>query len=168
MTANSKNRAPASTHKKVVVALLDGSTIRGYLPASGLGLATTVDVLTPDGEHRALELANVRCVYFVREFSEKYEPERKSFLSRPKLEGLWLRVRFPDGEAIEGIIANDLRDLLENGVQLTPPDLHGNALRIFIPRTSCAEVKVMGVVGLARKAGRGVQAPAGQTKLFEE
>jgi hypothetical protein len=168
MTANSKNRAPASTHKKVVVALLDGSTIRGYLPASGLGLATTVDVLTPDGEHRALELANVRCVYFVREFSEKYQPERKSFLSRPKLEGLWLRVRFPDGEAIEGIIANDLRDLLENGVQLTPPDLHGNALRIFIPRTSCAEVKVMGVVGLARKAGRGVQAPAGQTKLFEE
>lgn len=147
---------------------MDGSTIRGYLPASGLGLATTVDVLTPDGEHRALELANVRCVYFVREFSEKYQPERKSFLSRPKLEGLWLRVRFPDGEAIEGIIANDLRDLLENGVQLTPPDLHGNALRIFIPRTSCAEVKVMGVVGLARKAGRGVQAPAGQTKLFEE
>ncbi|MGA8101821.1 MAG: hypothetical protein WB869_06690 [Candidatus Acidiferrales bacterium] len=39
MTSNSKNRAPASTHKKVVVALLDGSAIRGYLPASGLGLA---------------------------------------------------------------------------------------------------------------------------------
>ncbi len=168
MTSNSKNRAPASTHKKVVVALLDGSTIRGYLPASGLGLASSVDLLTPDGEHRALELDKVRCVYFVREFSEKHEPERKSFLSRPKLEGLWLRVRFPDGEAIEGIIANDLRDLLENGVQLTPPDLHGNTLRIFVPRTSCAEVKVMGVVGLARKTGRGVVVPAGQTKLFEE
>lgn len=168
MTSNVKNRAPASTHKKVVVAFLDGSAVRGYLPATGLGLATSLDLLTQDGEHRTLELEKVRCVYFVREFSEKYEPERKSFLSRPKLEGLWLRVRFPDGEAIEGIIANDLRDLLENGVQLTPPDLHGNALRIFIPRTSCAEVKVMGVVGLARKAGRGVQAPAGQTKLFEE
>ena len=74
MTSNSKNRAPASTHKKVVVALLDGSTIRGYLPASGLGLASSVDVLTPDGEHRALELDKVRCVYFVREFSEKHEP----------------------------------------------------------------------------------------------
>jgi len=111
-------------------------------------------------------LEKVRCVYFVREFSEKYEPERKTFLSRPKLEGLWLRVRFPDGEAYEGIIANDLRDLLENGVQLTPPDLHGNALRIFIPRTSCSEVKVMGVVGLARKTGRGAPAPAGQSKLF--
>ena len=168
MTANSKNRAPASTHKKVVVALLDGSAIRGYLPAAGLGLASSVDVLTPDGEHRALELEKVRCVYFVREFSEKYEPERKSFLSRPKLEGLWVRVRFPDGEAIEGIIANDLRDLLENGVQLTPPVLHGNALRIFVPRTSCAEVKVMGVVGLARKTGRGAPVSAGQSKLFEE
>jgi hypothetical protein len=168
MTSNSKNRAPASTHKKVVVELLDGSAIRGYLPASGLGVANSVDVLTPDGEHRALELEKVRCVYFVREFSEKYQPERKSFLSRPKLEGLWVRVRFPDGEAIEGIIANDLRDLLENGVQLTPPDLHGNALRIFIPRTSCAEVKVMGVVGLARKTGRGAPIPAGQTKLFDE
>jgi hypothetical protein len=168
MTSNSKSRTPTSTHKKVIVALLDGTTIRGYLPASGLGLATSLDVLTPDGEHRALELEKVRCVYFVREFSEKYEPERKTFLSRPKLEGLWLRVRFPDGEAYEGIIANDLRDLLENGVQLTPPDLHGNALRIFVPRTSCSEVKVMGVVGLARKTGRGAPVPAGQTKLFEE
>jgi hypothetical protein len=167
MTSNSKNRAPASTHKKVVVALLDGSTIRGYLPASGLGLASSVDLLTPDGEHRALGLDKVRCVYFVREFSETHEPERKSFLSRPKLEGLWLRVRFSDGELIEGIIANDLRDLLENGVQLTPPDLHGNTLRIFIPRTSCSEVRVMGVVGLARKTGRGAAVPAGQTKLFD-
>src|ERR1700722_1075808 len=167
MTSNSKSRTPASTHKKVIVALLDGTTIRGYLPASGLGLATSLDVLTPDGEHRALELEKVRCVYFVREFSEKYEPERKTFLSRPKLEGLWLRVRFPDGEAYEGIIANDLRDLLENGVQLTPPDLLGNALRIFVPRTSCLEVRVLGVVGLARKTGRGGAAPAGQTKLFD-
>jgi len=162
-----KNRASASTHKKVAVTFWEGSAIRGYLPACGLGLTSTLDLLTADGAHRALELEKVRCVYFVREFSEKYEPERKSFLSRPKLEGLWVRVRLPDGDALEGIIANDLRDMLENGVQITPPDLHGNALRIFIPRTSCAEVKVLGVVGLARRTGRGAPALAGQSKLFE-
>ena len=48
------------------------------------------------------------------------------FLSRPKLDGLWVRLRFRDEDVMEGIVANDLLDLLDNGVQFTPPDLHGN------------------------------------------
>ena len=114
----------------------------------------------------------MKCVYFVREFKDAFELERKTFLSRPKLDGLWVRLRFRDEDAMEGIVSNNLLDLLDTGVQLTPPDLHGNVLRMFIPRSALAEMKVLGVVGVARRsagATRGILAVAeAQTKLFGE
>jgi hypothetical protein len=71
---------------------------------------------------------------------------------------------------MEGIVANDLLDLLDTGVQLTPPDLHGNTLRLFIPRSALAEVKVLGVVGVARRGtpDSRAAAAASQSKLFSE
>ena len=99
-----KNRAPASTHKKVVIVLTDKKPLRGYLNPARLGQADPIDLLTPDGEHQEIPLARVRSIYFVREFSDDYEPERKAFLSRPKLDGLWVRLRYSDGETIEGVV----------------------------------------------------------------
>jgi hypothetical protein len=149
-----KSRTPASTLKKVAVLLLDRSVVKGYLSPAALGRAESFDLLTPDGEHRPIKLDEVKSVYFVREFTESLEPERKSFLSRPKLDGLWVRLRFHDEDMIEGIVSNNLLDLLDAGVHLTPPDLHGNNLRMFIPRSALAEMKVLGVVGAARRAPR--------------
>ncbi len=165
-----KNKAPASTHKKVVVLLLDRKHVRGYLNPSTLGRTENIDLLTPEGEHRVVPLKDVKSVYFVREFLETFEPDRKTFLSRPKLDGLWVRLRFTDDDVMEGIVSNDLLDLLDAGVQLTPPDLHGNSLRMFIPRSALEEVTVLGVVGVARRTareGRAVAAAA-QPKLFTE
>lgn len=165
-----KNRAASSTHKKVVVLLLDRTPLMGYLNAAGLGRAETIDLLTPDGEHRSIELNDVKSIHFVREFVESFSPERKIFLSRPKLDGLWVRLRFRDEDVMEGIVANDLLDLLDTGVQLTPPDLHGNTLRLFIPRSALAEVKVLGVVGVARRGPPDLRAAGAisQSKLFGE
>ncbi|HEX4075644.1 MAG TPA: hypothetical protein VHX49_09620 [Candidatus Acidoferrales bacterium] len=167
-----KSRGPSSTLKKVVVLLLDRSSMKGYLNPGTLCQTDTTDLLTLDGEHQAIELADVKCVYFVREFNERFELERKTFLSRPKLDGLWVRLRFRDDDAIEGIVSNDLLDLLDTGVQLTPPDLHGNVLRMFIPRSALVEMKVLGVVGVARRSARATRAiaavAAAQSKLFGE
>jgi hypothetical protein len=98
-----------------------------------------------------LELKDIRSIYFVREFTEDFQPERKAFLSRPKLDGLWVRLKFRDEDTIEGVVPNDLLSLLDHGVQITPPDLHGTTLRIFIPRTALTEMTVLGVVGIARR-----------------
>jgi len=170
-----KSRASASTLKKVAVLLLDKTVVKGYLSAASLGRAETFDLLTPEGEHRPIRLDEVKSVYFVREFTESFEPERKSFLSRPKLDGLWVRLRFHDDDVIEGIVSNDLLDLLDAGVHLTPPDLHGNNLRVFIPRSALAEMKVLGVVGAARRAPRKSReaeaadaAQPAQPRLFNE
>lgn len=163
-----KSRPSASTLKKVVVLQLDGKAIRGYVHPGLLGRSEEIDLLTTDGEHEPTPLAKVKAVYFVREFTDAFELERKTFLSRPKLDGLWVRLRFRDNDEMEGIVSNDLVELLDAGVQITPPDLHGNTLRMFVPRTALAEMKVLGVVGVARRAPRDGKAPAAQSKLFGE
>jgi hypothetical protein len=151
----------------VVVALVDRKTLRGYLNPTHLGRTDPLDLLTPDGEHEQISLARVRCMYFVREFSDDYEPERKAFLSRPKLDGLWVRLRFLDGEMLEGVVPNDLLALLDNGLQITPPDLNSSTDRIFVPRSALSEVTVLGVVGIARRKPA-TPVPAAQPRLFAE
>jgi hypothetical protein len=162
-----KLRAPASTLKKVVVLLLDRTSRRGYLNPGKLPDSDTIDLLTPEGEHRNFALKDIRCVYFVRDFTDDFEPERKAFLSRPKLDGLWVRLKFRDNDSIEGVVPNDLLSLLDRGVQITPPDLHGTTLKIFIPRTALLEMTVLGVVGIARRKPSATAVPS-QPGLFTE
>jgi hypothetical protein len=161
-----KTRAPASTHKKVVVELGDRSALRGYLNPARLPGAETLDLLTQEGEHQEVPLPKVRAVYFVRDLEEGFAPERKVFLSRPKLDGLWVKVRFRDDVVLEGVIPNDLLVFLDNGLHLTPPDLNSNADRIYIPRPAIAELTVLGVVGVARR--KPTPAAAAQPRLFNE
>lgn len=147
--------------------LVDKRPLRGYLNPSRLGQGDLVDLLTQDGEHEEIPLAKVRSIYFVRDFSDAFEPERKAFLSRPKLDGLWVRLRYSDGETIEGVVPNDLLTMLDNGIQITPPDLNSTTDRIFIPRPALTELTVLGVVGIARRKPS-VPAAAIQPRLFNE
>lgn len=164
-----KSRTASSTHKKVVILSFDRNSLKGYLNPALLGHSEAVDILTLDGEHHSVALDAIKGVYFVREFEEPFEPERKSFLSRPKLDGLWVRLRFRDDDEVEGIVRNDLLELVDGGVQLIPPDLHGNVLRMFVPRVALAEMKVLGVVGIARRQPQADKtASASQSKLFGE
>ena len=162
-----KPKAPSSTHKKVVVLLADRTSLRGYLNPSRLGQIDPLDLLTQDGEHQEIALSKVRAIYFVRQFDGGFQPERKVFLSRPKLDGLWIRLRHTDGETIEGVIPNDLLGLLDNGVQITPPDFSSNTDRIFVPRSALSELTVLGVVGIARRKPAAAAA-ASQPRLFTE
>jgi hypothetical protein len=151
-----------------VVLLADRKSLRGYLNPTHLGQSDLIDLLTPDGAHEEIPLARVRSVYFVREFSDDFEPERKAFLSRPKLDGLWVRLRYTDNETLEGVVPNDLLSLLDNGVQITPPDMNSSTDRIFVPRAALAEVTVLGVVGIARRKPTAAAAAAAQPGLFTE
>lgn len=162
-----KVRHPASTHKKVIVELQERKLLKGYLNPAGLAKAERLDLLTPDGEHQEIALDTVRAVYFVRDLTEDIDLERKTFLSRPKLDGLWVRLRFRDGDNLEGVIPNDLLGLHDNGLQITPPDFSSNTDRIFVPRAALTELTVLGVVGIARKKPAAAAAGA-QPRLFNE
>lgn len=157
---------PTSTFKKVVVVWLDRKSEPGYLDPAQLGHGEAVDLLSLTGEHRAIPLAEIKSIHFVREFDHPFAPARKAFLSRPRQAGLWVRLRFVDGDQIEGLVPNDLLVLLEYGIQITPPDSNGNSLHIFIPRTALTEFVVLGVVGASRRARPSPAAPVSQGDLF--
>jgi hypothetical protein len=162
-----KTRYAASTHKKVIVELQEHQLLKGYLNPAGLSKADRLDLLTPNGEHQEIALEAVRAVYFVRDLTEDIDLERKAFLSRPKLDGLWVRLRFRDGDNLEGVIPNDLLGLHDHGLQITPPDFNSNTDRIFVPRAALTELTVLGVVGIARKKPAAAAAGA-QPRLFNE
>jgi hypothetical protein len=161
-----KTRAPSSTHKKVVIELDDRTALRGFLNPTRLAGAETLNLLTPEGEHEQVPVASVRAVYFVRDLHADFAPERRAFLNRPKLDGLWVKVRFRDGVTLEGVIPNDLLTFLDNGLHLSPPDFNSNTDRIYVPRPAIADLTVLGVVGVARR--KPVTAPAAQPRLFDE
>jgi hypothetical protein len=58
--------------------------------------------------------------------------------------------------------------LLDNGLQITPPDLNSTTDRIFVPRSALSEVTVLGVVGIARRKPATAAAAANQPRLFTE
>ncbi len=163
-----KTRSSSPTRKKVVVLLLDLTPLKGYVNPADLPGTDTIDLLTADGEHQAVPADEIKAVYFVDDLNQAYLPERKSFLSRPKLEGLWLRLTFRDGDSLEGIVVNELLEILDRGIQFVPPDLHGNCSRVYVPRSALTEVKVLGVVGAAKRLARSAAAASAQPKLFEE
>jgi hypothetical protein len=162
-----KSRPPASTHKKVVVEFLDRKSLRGFVNPSRIGQSPALDVLTPEGEHEEIPFEKLRAIYFVRDLAVEFEPERTAFLSRPKLDGLWVKLRFRDGETLEGVVANDLLALMEHGLQLTPPDFNSNTDRIYVPRSALTHLTVLGVVGIARRKPSAAAAVA-QPRLFNE
>jgi len=133
------------------VETFDGRTLPGYVSPAHLDRAEGLEILNLDGAVEQVELERVRAVYFVNDFQQKFLPERKSFLSRPKLDGLWVRVEYRDGDTLEGVVANDLLALLDRGVHLVPPDPATNCTRMFIPRRAIAKLTVLGVVGIARR-----------------
>ncbi len=61
-------------------------------------------------------------MYFVREFGDTESLTRKTFTSRPRVEGLWVRLRFRDNEMIEGMMPNDLLQEGGEGFSVIPPD----------------------------------------------
>ncbi len=141
----------ATTHKKVIVRKMDRDSATGYVDASFIADGK-VEVMNTAGKVVAIELRDIKGVYFVREFGDPESLVRKTFTSRPRVEGLWVRLRFRDNEVIEGMMPNDLLQEGGEGFSIIPPDPHSNTQRIFVPRSALAEMNVIGVIG--EKAGR--------------
>jgi hypothetical protein len=141
----------ATTHKKVIVRKMDRDTVNGYV-SNAFVTEGKLELMNTAGNVVTLDLRDVKGVYFVREFGDTETLTRKTFTSRPRMEGLWVRLRFRDNEVIEGMMPNDLLQEGSDGFSIIPPDTQSNTQRIFIPRSALAEMTVIGVIG--EKSGR--------------
>jgi hypothetical protein len=157
-----------STHKKVIVRKSDRDSISGFVAPANFVVAGKLELLNTTGNVVAIDLREIKAVYFVREFSDSEVMSRKTFTTRPRTEGLWVRLKFKDSEVIEGMMPNDLGQNPEEGFLINPPDLRSNTQRVFVPRSSLAAVTVLGVIGAARRRRKGAGPDTRQVTLFEQ
>lgn len=158
-----------STHKKVIVRKIGRDSLSGYVSPANFVIEGKLELLNQSGKVVLIDLAEIKSVDFVRDFTDSAAPTRKTFTTRPRTEGLWVRLRFSDNDVLEGMMANDLVQLAPEGYLVTPPDTRGNIQRIFVPKSALEEMIVLAVIGrpeLRRKAAR--PEDTGQERLFTE
>lgn len=157
-----------STHKKVIVRKTGRDSLRGYVSPNFI-VQGKLELLNQSGKVVWIDLAEIRSVDFVRDFNDPPTPARKTFTTRPRTEGLWIRLRFADNDVLEGMMPNDLVQVSADGYLITPPDTRGNVQRVFVPKAALEEVSVLAVIGRAH----GRRKPAApedtrQERLFTE
>ncbi len=140
-----------SSRKKVIVRKFSRDWQSGYVDPQGFAHHGKLELLDMTGKVLAMALEEVKMVCFVREFltGDATDPERllrRSFSSRPRTAGLWLRMRLRDGEELEGLASNDVSLLEPEGVQFAPPDMRSNTQRIFVPRTALQSLEIVAVI----------------------
>jgi hypothetical protein len=157
-----------STHKKVVVRKMDRDSINGHVAPANYVRDAKLELLNTSGNVVAIDLRDIKVVYFVRDFAEVDIPSRKTFATRPRTEGLWVRLHFKDNEVLEGMMSNDLAQNMPEGFLVNPPDLRSNIQRMFVPRTALESLTVLAVIGAPRRQARGVAADTRQVPMFGE
>jgi hypothetical protein len=172
----------SSAHKKVIVRRFTGETLPGYLPLATFVRNRTaqnaLDLLDLEGRVVPLLLHDIKHVSYVRDFnlSDSTNPERltrRTFLARPRTEGLWLRMTFRSGDLLEGLAPTDLGlldDLINDaGLQIIPPDTRSNTQRIYVPRSSLTSLQLIAVITSPsrRKPLPAASVPTLQEDLFE-
>lgn len=157
----------SSTTKKAILRRFEKEPLSGYInPLTFLQL-TGIELLSLEGNVVLVPYSDVKTVAFVRDFESVSEPARQLFQTRPKTEGLWVRLEYRDGDITEGILPNNLLQVETYGFTVIPPDAYGNAQRLFVPRTALRSVQVLGVVGSPLKK-KAKPAAKEQIGLFED
>ncbi len=157
-----------STSKKVVISRFDRESVAGFVdPRNYLG-DSGVEVLTPSGTLSMVPYTDIKTVCFVKDFEGvENSRERRVFNTRPRMEGLWVRMSFRDGEVMDGLLPNNLLTVDAYGFMVTPPDPASRNQKIFVPRAALQEFVVVGVVGSPLRRPKPKPEVEGQGKLFE-
>ena len=152
-----------------MVRRFDRETVSGFVNLQTYLQPEGVEVLTVSGTVSLIAYREIKAVCFVREFlPDNPADERKAFATRPKKDGLWVRLQFRDGDSIEALVANNLLLVEGAGLTISPPDPYSNTQRMFVPRAALTDVQVLGVVGspLRRRETKPAAKP-GQLEMFD-
>jgi Family of unknown function (DUF6982) len=145
----------SAANKKVLVARFDRAPLQGFVQTPGGLQADALELLTPEGTVIRVPYSETKAVCFVRDFENTETWKRnRSFAARPKSPGLWIQLRFRDGDTLEGLIPNNLLQVESAGYSVVPPDPTFQNQRVFVPREALEAIQVLGVIGspLRRRA----------------
>ncbi len=141
----------SSSRKKAIVRKLSRDWVTGYVSADDFCRQGTVEILDLSGKVILIPAVEIKWLCFVRDFNsgELNHPERllrKTFAGRPRIDGVFVRLRLFDGDQIEGVATNDRSLIAGDGLFLLPPDTRSNTQRLWIPATTIAELEAVAVI----------------------
>ena len=167
-----------AAQKKVVIRQFQGGLSWGYLPSCGFLEEGYVTLMEVNGRAKTLDFKDIKTICYVRDFNldDPSDPERlgrRSYQTRPRGEGLWVRLVFRDNETLEGMSSLDMAfidSLLdERGIFLGPPDPRANAQRVFVPRAALTSFEVLGyITAPSKRPAARTSKHLGQPRLFSE
>lgn len=156
-----------STTKKALIRRFDREPLQGFLNPHEYLQPHGIEMLTPSGNLVSVSYGEIKSVCFVKDFDAESE-SAKVFQSRPKMEGLWVRMKFRDGDLMDGILPNNLLLWDHYGYSVIPPEPYSNNQKVFVPREALSHISVLGVVGSPLTKGtRKKPVPKEQIGLFE-
>ncbi len=157
-----------STNKRVMIRRFDRESLPGFVNPQAYLQSAGIEILTASGNLLLVPYGEVKALYFVRDF-EVQEPSTESriFQNRPKMNGVWIRMKFRDGEVMDGLMPNNLLQLEACGFTFVPPNAGSNSQRVFVPRAALTELQIVGVVGSPLRPRKPRPKPQQQIELFE-
>ncbi len=151
--------------KKAMVYRFERETLAGFVDAGNPFEAGFVQFLNREGVVQNLPLEQIKLLCFVREWLDHPPWPRSQYAVRPRQQGLWVRLRFKDGDSVEATMPNSLSVLDPVSIVATPPELAAGVQKVLIPRSALASFEVLGVVGSPLK--RQKAAPKNQLSMFD-
>jgi hypothetical protein len=149
---------PTETSEDPYMIVIRGEdlTIKGYADrsqwptdADGVhtqGLSSIRLTHLQSGAVEDIALDNVKAVFFVKDFSGQTSHVDLLFHDRlPAMECLWIRIRFNDGETIEGIIQNTRDYIMGSGFFMAPADPIGNNWLIYVSKSKLTGFEILGL-----------------------
>jgi len=93
-----------------------------------------------------IQTSEIKAVFYVNSFEGRPRHTDLHFHSRtPTVPGIWVRLKFIDGEIMEGIVANSVRYLLDPGFFLRPTDPDSNNKLVYVVKSWLIDHRVLGV-----------------------
>jgi hypothetical protein len=158
----------SSTNKKVIIERFDREPLKGFVNLQTWLLPDSVELLTLDGNVLSTPYREIKTVCFVQDLDGPTASlARRIFNTRPKTEGLWIRMLFRDGDYMDGLLANQLLSLDPYGFYVVPPDPSANNQRVYVPRAALTDIKVLGLIGSPLRRRKRVPPSKDQITLFE-
>lgn len=150
---------PATEKHKVVVNLRDGTVVKGYLetavPTDLASLLqdplrkfpTHLKLHSANGSgHHEIDVSKAKAIFFVKSFEgNKAKHPLRFYANGPTVHGIWVEIRFTDGEVVEGVIHNSIHHLVEEGFLLSPSDPDSNNEVVFVLKSAIQNYRVLGV-----------------------
>ncbi len=128
--------------KKVVVRCLDGAVEAGFAAREKIG--PRFEILDREGKPKSFEMAQVKAIFFVKDFAGDPEYQDIRFLTRKRgSDAVWVRATFSDGEVLEGRVENNLQLVTAPGFYMWPSDAETNNDCAYVSKDALVDFSIL-------------------------